>query len=106
MARGTTPLVTLLNPASLTPPHRVTRPEQVDALAADMVCRGWHGVPLVGYLYEAEIQLLSGTHRRAAAERARILVPVLLYTEADIREAWGTDQWAQVMEAGAWNEQP
>lgn len=92
----------LYAPADLVPPHRVTRPEQVDDLAVDMQTRGWVGDPLVGYPDEtirtAPIQLLSGTHRRAAAERVGIPVPVVVRTFAEVVAAWGDlDLWQKLM---------
>lgn len=87
-------------PHTLTPPHRVTRPEHVDALADDMRLWGWRGDALVGYRLHGETQLLSGTHRQAAADRLGLYVPVMMHPLADVTAAWGTDDWFRIMHSG------
>lgn len=91
----------LYDPASLLPPHRVTRPDQVAELADDMRARGWQGEMLIGYrLYgqQGPVQLLSGTHRRAAAIRAGLPVPVQVYNGATVERAYGDlEKWLALM---------
>lgn len=93
------------NPLYLDPPHEVTSPDRVAVLAASMSVHGWVGDPLVGYILDNRLQLLSGTHRRAAAIIAKIRVPVILYTHAYIFEAYGDlDKWRKVMSSDVIDE--
>lgn len=84
------------------PPHAVGRPEQVEVLA-HALRDGWgSGYPaLVGYVYGDRVQLLSGSHRFAAAIRAgRWSVPVAIRPWHVVEAAWGDlDRWAEVMAA-------
>lgn len=92
--------VTWHAPEGLLPPHKVTRPAQVDELYEDMRQHGWAGVPLIGY-YDKEnrIQLLSGTHRHAARLRQGRLVPVYVYPYSLITRCWGRlARWVALME--------
>jgi ParB-like chromosome segregation protein Spo0J len=82
----------------LMPPHKVTKPEQVLALAEDMKQNGWQGAPLIGYPFYNRIQLLSGTHRHAAAQLAGIYIPVLIRDYEDVCAAYGNiELWQQLM---------
>jgi hypothetical protein len=92
--------ITFHNPEGLLPPHRVTRPEHVDELFVDMLRRGWHGVPLIGYLSgPGQIQQLSGTHRHAACLRIGIRVPVKVYPAGLIARCWGRlNRWIVIMQ--------
>lgn len=86
------------NPIRLDPPHKVTSPEHVWALQESMEQDGWIGEPLVGYIHNGRIQLLSGTHRRAAAIMADIKVPVIVRPFSQVQEAYGDlDKWKRVM---------
>lgn len=86
------------SPAKLVPPHKITRPEQVDQLTASMEEGGWQGDPLVGYWICGELQLLTGTHRRAAADRANILVPVIVYSYQEVLGAYGNlEHWNRII---------
>lgn len=79
-----------LCPCALTPPHAVVRPEQVVELATDMRRCGWRGMPLIAYPYQDDIQLLTGTHRRAGAIRANLsTIPVKVYPLAKVMRCWG-----------------
>lgn len=93
-------MILWLDPKSLLAPHRVNRPEDVDALA-EAFEHGWdlNCPALIGYEWEGRIQLLSGTHRRAAAIQAGILVPVVIRSREAVEMAWGTDDWAEIMAA-------
>lgn len=85
---------------SLVAPHAITHPEKVMDLAADFAENGWDTScpPLIGYFVEGEIQLLSGTHRQAAAVIAGIKIPVLIWSKYTVEQAWGTDDWPRIME--------
>ena len=53
---------------------------------------------LVGYPLNKKIQLLSGTHRHAAAKIAGIKLPVTLWLSSDIEKNWGLlESWSKVM---------
>lgn len=52
---------------------------------------------LVGYILDGKIQLLSGTHRHLAAQRAGIQLPVTLWLRSDVQACWGTDLWPTVI---------
>ena len=87
------------------PPHRVARPEQVDDLAEKLE-EGWdRGCPaLVGYPVLDQrgirIQLLSGSHRWAAANRVWTMLPVVIVQFSEVDECWGTDRWFDLMKKG------
>lgn len=48
---------------------------------------------LIGYPKDGKIQLLTGTHRHMAAERAKIMLPVVLRLRSIVEAAWGTHDW-------------
>lgn len=86
--------------SALLPPHRVVRPEQVRELAHDIRKRGWSGPPLVGYHVGGRkpVQLLSGTHRRAACELIGVAVPVRVYEHTFVTRCWGRlARWTALM---------
>lgn len=109
-------MIEWLHPSKCIPPHEVVRPWQVDELSDLFSQRGWGvGWPnLAGYRAPDamgiychlrdylrsfdmpcdKIQLLSGTHRHAAAARVDIKVPVRVYDYAQIADAFG--------DVGAW----
>jgi ParB-like chromosome segregation protein Spo0J len=89
-----------LCPTSLTPPHAVVRPEQVDELAADMRAHGWRGAALVGYPHQDGVQLLTGTHRQAASIRANMAtIPVQVYPYALVARCWGRlNRWMLLLQ--------
>lgn len=79
------------------PPHRVTKPEQVEHLRQLITASGWNGHYLVGYQLGNRIQLLSGTHRHAAADK----LPVVVWPEEVIRDSWGDlRKWNYIMHYG------
>lgn len=54
---------------------------------------------LVGYVKDGRVQLLSGTHRHAAAGIACVPLPVVLWLGSDIEQAWGDlDKWRRVIQ--------
>lgn len=92
-----------LEPVSCDPPHGVSHPEKVQALADAFDRTGW-GVScpvLVGYPLDGRVQLLSGSHRWAAATHARIQIPVVIVPFADVEAAYGDlDAWRHIMQSG------
>lgn len=57
---------------------------------------------LVGYrLPSGKIQLLSGSHRWAAAQAVGLALPVVVWSEAEVRDAWGDlERWERIMRSG------
>lgn len=92
-----------ISPWFCKPPHGVSRPEQVISLAESFKTgRGWalYAPALVGYhLDERNVQLLSGSHRWAAAIEAGMpMVPVRLHPRAVVEAAWGNlGHWVEIM---------
>ena len=88
------------------PPHRVVRPSQVAELAGQFREGGWDlsKPPLIGYPYGEGIQLLSGTHRHAAAMEAGIKVPVRIVSYSDVWLSYGhLERWLELMREGGIN---
>lgn len=85
---------------SCTPPHRVTHPEKFIELFRQFSSSGWNNEhpPLLGYQMGPKIQLISGSHRWAAAHRADIKIPVVVYPEFIIHKIWGTEDWLSLLE--------
>lgn len=79
----------------------MTHPEKRDDLRRCFEQDGWdyEQPPLTGYLHEGYVQLLSGSHRWSAARLADILVPVIVYTRAEVEAAWGDlERWKELMD--------
>lgn len=83
---------------SCVPPHRITHHDKFVELAHQFSAHGWNlkHPALVGYQLE-KIQLISGSHRWAAAVKAGIKIPVILYPYSKIRAIWGTDEWLALL---------
>lgn len=81
------------------PPHRVTHMDKFFELYDMFVLHGWdkNHPPLLGYFFDKKIQLISGSHRWAAADKAGIKIPVLLFSYETITNIWGTDGWLQLL---------
>jgi len=96
------PPIQWLSASELIPPHRVIRFGQVDSLWETFKYVGWDtSKPVLrGYFDGGKVQLLSGTHRRAAAELAGIKVPVIVWSKAEVEAAWGTPLWDRIMGIG------
>lgn len=96
--------ISFLEPGGLVPPHKVTRPEQVEYLSKTFLAKGWNpkAPALVGYKIGGYIQLLSGTHRQAAAIKAGLIrIPVVVFSLEDVDAAWGDqERWSKLMHAG------
>ena len=90
------------------PPHSVSRHNDVIDFANEFATNGWGpGYPnLLGYPWEGKIQLLSGSHRWAAAKMAGLeSIPVLVYPYKDIEYAWGnSEHWRLLMRSGEIHE--
>ena len=94
-------MIVWIDPSECDAPHRVSHEDKLVELANEFVARGW-GVNypvLIGYMLDGRLQLLSGTHRHKAAEMAGIRLPVIVRNYDDVRSAWGTDAWAEIMDA-------
>lgn len=52
---------------------------------------------IVGYPLDGKVQLLTGTHRREAALRAGIKIPVRLVLRSIVEASWGTDKWDELV---------
>ncbi len=89
------------------PPHAVTHPIREWDLCRDFRRAGWDlSCPaLVGYLSQGRVQLLSGSHRWAAARRAEIKMPVVVVTINVVARARrdGRDAWQRLMDLGTCN---
>lgn len=101
---GTTVLRTAIqygwqNPRKWSPPHRVTHEEKLEKLYFDFVENGWDlSKPnLLGYICPDGHQLITGSHRHAAAVLAGIEVPVDVVSFYYLREIWGTDEWLTLL---------
>ena len=95
-----------LSPNQCLPPHRITHEEKFEILSLEFLLNGWgnHHPALVGYQNGSKVQLLSGSHRWAAALRAGIDIPVVVFPRLEVEAAWGfLEKWEKLMEAG--NEQ-
>jgi ParB-like chromosome segregation protein Spo0J len=94
-------MITWVDPYQCRPPHRVSHPEKVAKLAAAFYTDGWGaGFPaLVGYPHYGKIQLLSGSHRWVAAQRAQLRrIPVVIYPLELVSDSWGDlPLWAELM---------
>ena len=80
------------------PPHRITHPDKFKQLYEQFVDSGWDVKcpPLIGY-QDKKIQLISGSHRWAAAHLAKIEIPVIIYPQKTIIKIWGTDEWLELL---------
>lgn len=53
---------------------------------------------IIGYPFNGKIQLLSGSHRWAAAKETNTMLPVTLWLKSDVEKAWGDlVEWAKIM---------
>lgn len=92
-----------LSPLDCSPPHRVTHPEKFSELITEFCARGWDesNPRLLGYFWpeDGRVQLISGSHRWAAALCAEIDIPVDVYPFEFIQEIWGTQRWLELLAA-------
>ena len=90
-----------LPPSACFPPHRVTHPEKLIQLHRDFITEGWDmSQPfLVGYPYGEGIQLISGSHRWAAAAEAGIKIPVKIVPYHEVWASWGNlERWGNLLQ--------
>lgn len=90
----------------LSPHYNITDYKHVDTLVAAFRSAGWavEKPALVGYRQSnGFIQLLSGTHRHAAAVQAGLQhIPVRIHHQRHVKAAWGDlDAWKVIMQAPA-----
>lgn len=95
----------MVDPGDCYPPH-IDDPWKTDKLFWSLWLWGWqlHQPILVGYYLNETIQLLSGSHRFAAALQLKIEIPVQVYSYEDIKEAWGTELWEKIMSPMSYGE--
>ncbi|MHB8407848.1 MAG: ParB N-terminal domain-containing protein [Acidiferrobacterales bacterium] len=84
------------------PPHAVKDFKNFERLTEQFLKGqdGWDPSEpaLIGYPFNGRIQLLSGSHRWAAAKEAGIQIPVLVRQRSVIEEFFGNlDEWAKIM---------
>jgi hypothetical protein len=84
-----------LNTEDCDPPHDVTHPEHASKLFRDFEKNGWapDKPALIGYPWEGKIQLVSGSHRWAAANANKMKIPVVIRSFDEVKRIWGTDEW-------------
>ena len=93
--------ITWLPPSACFPPHGITHPEKAIQLHREFLQSGWDmSKPvLVGYPYGEGIQLISGSHRWAAAVEAGIRIPVKIVPYGDVWASWGhLERWGKLLE--------
>lgn len=89
-------IITWVNPDECEPPHKITHWDKYQQLVSEFQRDGCWGIDhdvLTGYYIGDKIQLISGSHRWAAAKEADIMVPVMIYDYDEIQESWGTERW-------------
>lgn len=88
-----------IEPEKCEPPHRVTHPEFFRLLIKEFQEFGWRkGTPaLLGYDFFNHIQLISGSHRWAAAKIVGIKIPVMVNSYDDVLQKWGFDEWVKMV---------
>ena len=90
----------LLHPSQCEPPHKITNFDHYDTLVQDIAENGWdmRCPDLKGYTFLDKVQLLSGSHRWAAANAIGIKIPVQVYTFEEVEKAWGNlEGWKELM---------
>ncbi len=102
MSKKTTSLVVWMDPRDCDPPHEVRKHERLEPLVYAFATEGFDKSrpALVGYILNGRIQLLSGTHRHAAAKKVGIQIPVTIWLGSQIEESWGVslEEWRRIME--------
>jgi hypothetical protein len=102
-------MIEWLKPEQCWPPHGITHPDKLADLITIFKERGWgYGYEaLVGYMtYDCQrhqwgLQLLSGSHRWAAAIEAGIRIPVVVLSDETVERAWGhPEMWRTLMGMG------
>lgn len=103
-------MVEWLQPDFCWPPHKITHLEKFDSLVMAFHRDGGWGdgfEALVGYpTYDQQtnqfkIQLLTGSHRWAAAEAVGVRMPVVVVDEETVELSWGDlPRWKTIMNMG------
>ena len=96
-------MVQWLSPSQCLPPHRVTHPEKMAELLQMFLNGGWDTgeSALVGYHDGDTVQLLSGSHRWAAAAAAGMRIPVIVKPYSEVLCSYGNlERWAMLMGSG------
>nr|WP_240357980.1 ParB/RepB/Spo0J family partition protein [Myxococcus vastator] len=70
-----TAAIRLVNPSRISPPHEVRDTSKFERLVASMVAGGWQGRPLLVVPYRGRFRAITGSHRTAAARKAKVEVP-------------------------------
>jgi hypothetical protein len=96
-------LLTCMATEDCDPPHAVKDFDNFERLAEQFLKKegGWDldKPVLIGYPLNGRIQLLSGSHRWAAAKVAGIKIPVLVRQRSVIEEFFGNlEEWAKIMQ--------
>jgi ParB-like chromosome segregation protein Spo0J len=84
------------------PPHGISHPLKLAELEDHFLEHGWdlQAPALVGYIFNGRVQLLSGSHRWAAAVRADLRIPVVIRPLEEVQAAWGNlPAWSVLMTA-------
>lgn len=93
-----------VTPDGCMPPHKVSYPEKVTKLLESFTREGWakDEPALVGYRWEnGKVQLITGSHRWAAAAEINLAIPVELVSDKEVLDAWGDlDKWKKLLERG------
>lgn len=101
-------LCTWVLPQDCDPPHGITHDKTYELLIEAFLKKegypgsGWDTKEpvLIGYPLDGRIQLLSGSHRWAAAKDAGIKIPVLMRQRSVIEASFGLlSEWEKIMKA-------
>lgn len=86
-------------PYQCAPPHKITHKDKFLELVEQFKIIGWNlkEPALIGYPFNRGVQLISGSHRWAAAMIANILIPVKIHEYEYIYEIWGKDGWLELI---------
>lgn len=97
-------LITWVDADDCYPPHGLDLTTAHDAEKVNMLMEAFategfdkSKPALVGYPFDGKVQLLSGTHRHEAARRVGIQLPVTLWLQSSIEDAWGLPTWVRVV---------
>ena len=84
-------MLEMLDPELCLPPHKVTHPEKYTILFMAFLYYGFSvaSPALVGYPFGEKIQLITGSHRWAAANDAKIALPVIVYPLEVVKAVYG-----------------
>lgn len=88
-----------VDPADCDPPHAAEPTKMAKFVTAFQEAGFDENHPaVIGYPFNGRIQLLSGSHRHAAAIRTGTKLPVTMWLQSDVQRAWGNlAEWAKVM---------